>query len=496
MGIVIRQSIKATVVNYIGIFIGFLTTMFLVTKFLPPEDIGLRSVIYEAALLFALLAQLGTSSSIMRFFPYFKNKEKQHNGFFFYIIIIPLIGCFLFIPLYLLLRDPIVDFFSKDSELFTSYFYWVAPLIIFLAYWSVFESYSNANMRIVYPKMIREVVVRLLLVVVYLLYGFHIINRDGFIASNIAVYGIAMLLMLLYISRIAPVSLKHDSSFVSPTLRKDVLNYTMIWIIGALGSTILGKLDLFMISSELGFDSAGIYTIAFYMGTVIEIPSRSITPISSPIAAESMRNGDIAQASTLHKKVALNEFIASGFLFVLIWINIDNIFSIIPNGEIYKAGKWVVFFIGLSKIITALLHFGSVLIGFSPYYYWTLSFVFALTGIGILSNYLLIPPFGISGAAVATLFTCCVSYAFQQWIVLRKIKTSPFSMGTLKMAVILCLLLAGNHFLPVLENYWLDAVYRTAIIGLSGCALIYFGKVSDDVNGIVDNILKKVEGRK
>lgn len=32
MGVVIRQSIKATVINYIGAFIGFITTMFVVTK--------------------------------------------------------------------------------------------------------------------------------------------------------------------------------------------------------------------------------------------------------------------------------------------------------------------------------------------------------------------------------------------------------------------------------------------------------------------------------
>ena len=83
MGIVIRQSIKGTLVNYVGAFIGCVTTLFVVTKFLPPEDVGLRSVIYEAALLVATLAQLGTTSSIMRYFPYFKDNAKGHNGFFF-----------------------------------------------------------------------------------------------------------------------------------------------------------------------------------------------------------------------------------------------------------------------------------------------------------------------------------------------------------------------------------------------------------------------------
>ena len=79
MGVIIRQSIRATVFNYLGAFIGFLTTFFILTKFLEPEVIGLTKVMYEIAALIAGFAQLGTSASAMRFFPYFKNPENQHN---------------------------------------------------------------------------------------------------------------------------------------------------------------------------------------------------------------------------------------------------------------------------------------------------------------------------------------------------------------------------------------------------------------------------------
>lgn len=97
MGIVIRQSIKGTFVNYVGAFIGFLTTMFVVTKFLKPEEIGLTKVIYEVSFLFASLAQLGTSASAMRFFPYFRDPEKNNNGFFFYLLLMPSVGTVIFL---------------------------------------------------------------------------------------------------------------------------------------------------------------------------------------------------------------------------------------------------------------------------------------------------------------------------------------------------------------------------------------------------------------
>ena len=477
MGIVIRQSIKGTLVNYVGTFIGFVTTMFIVTKFLPAEDVGLRSVIYEAALLVATLVQLGTTSSIMRYFPYFKDKAKGHNGFFFYILLLPLVGCAVFIPLYLLLKQPIVAFFSESSPLFTGYFYWLIPLIVCLAYWGVFETYSNANMRIAVPKFIREVVVRLLLIGVYVAYGLHLVGRDGFVASYMAVYGVAMMLTLLYVSRIAPVTLRHDFSYMPDAVAR---HGETLGVVARNGDAV--HIGLLTLVGEDGRD----------------LPKRSLDRAMENLQEQiriNLRRGDMAEARQLHQKVSLTEFVASGFLFVLIWVNIDNIFSIMPNGEVYRAGKWVVFFIGLSKVVTAILHFGTVLIGFSRYYHWTLYFVFILTGLGILSNWLLIPLWGISGAAIATLVTCCVSYLFQQWIVMRKIKSNPFSMGTLKMAVVMGLLLGLDYLLPVLDNYWWDCVYRTVIICLAGCAAIYFGNVSEDVNDLVNTVVKKVRGK-
>ena len=56
MGVIIRQSIKATMFNYLGSFIGFLTTFFILTKFMEPEVIGLTKVVYEIAALIASMS--------------------------------------------------------------------------------------------------------------------------------------------------------------------------------------------------------------------------------------------------------------------------------------------------------------------------------------------------------------------------------------------------------------------------------------------------------
>ena len=52
MGIVVRQSIKGTVATYIGVAVGIVTTFFVQTKALQPEQIGLIDVLLQCSLLF------------------------------------------------------------------------------------------------------------------------------------------------------------------------------------------------------------------------------------------------------------------------------------------------------------------------------------------------------------------------------------------------------------------------------------------------------------
>ena len=494
MGIIVRQSIKGISANYIGSFIGFLTTMFVLTKYLLPEEIGLTQAIFQVALMFANFALMGITASALRFYPYFRNSENKDNGFFFYILLLPTIGLAIFISVYLLLKEPISIFFSANSNLFIDYYHWVIPLICILVYWMTFETYANQKMRIAIPKFVREVLLRIMHLVVYLSYAFKLLTLNEFIACFILVYGITMIAVLFYINRIGDLTFKHDFSFFTKELKKNIAKYTGVLVLGVLGGGILSSLDFFMVNAQLGLNYGGIYTIALYIAVIIEIPSRSITQISAPIAAKSLKDGKLDEANTMYKKVALHQLIAGGLFFILIWINIDNIFAILPNGHIYSAGKWVVFFLALSRFIYITLNFGTILISFTKYYYWTLPFTLFTTIIGIIANLLLIPRYGITGAAIATLITYIISYTAMQCIVVTKIKGNPFSINMFKFILLLCSAFILNYFLPIWsDNPIIDGIYRTVIIGIFTLFILYKLKLSEEISLLISSVTNKMK---
>ena len=203
-----RQSIRGTLANYVGIAIGFVTTFFILTHYLTEEQVGLTRVLVDAAVLFSGLAQLGTTASMIRFYPYFKDEEEQDHGIFFWSLIIPFIGFFIFLAVFFIFKTQLVSIFAEKSPLFVNYFYFVLPLSFFMLYMSVFEVNSNVLMRIAWPKFIREVGVRAMLLISYLLFGFGIIKLKGLVIAFCVVYGIAALLNVVFLLSIKKISFK------------------------------------------------------------------------------------------------------------------------------------------------------------------------------------------------------------------------------------------------------------------------------------------------
>ena len=493
MGIVVRQSIKGTIVNYVGAFVGFLTTFFILTNYLTEEEIGLTRVLLDAAVLVAALAQLGTSASIVRYFPYFKNKEKKHNGFLGFSVLIPFAGAVFFCTLYVLFRQPIVHFFSQNSALFLEYFYYVIPLAVFFIYIGVFETYSSVLQRIVVPRFIREVGIRVMAIVVYLLWAFRIVTFDQFILLFVLTYGIAAILNLLYVLALKDYSFKPNFSAAKKPLRKNFYYYTAFLFMAAIGGTITAKIDTFMVSSMMGLKFTGIYTIAYFMAAIIDIPFRSLSAISMPIISGHLKSKDYGKVQDLYKKVSLNQLIAGSLLFVLIWINVDSIFAILPNGDRYVSGKYVVLFIALSRLVDSGFNFGLSILSLSKYYYYYLFFIFFLSALTIGTNFIFIPQYGISGAAFSTFLAFVIYNLLVMFIVYKKMKITPFSLPQLKLLLLILGLLGINYFiLYKFDNPIVDGIIRSLIILSIGTFAVLKWKLSEDVDNLWIKVKKKM----
>ena len=507
MGIVARQSIKGTIATYIGVAVGIVTTFFIQTKALQPEQIGLIDILLQCSLLFGGLAQLGTSSSAMRFYPFFKDEEHHDHGFFGWTLLVPLVGFTLFLLAFFLFKGAIIDFFTKDSkvgaDLFAKYVNFVIPLAFFMLYIAVFETNSNLLLRIVVPKFVREVGLRVGTMTIYLLYYYKVFDFDGVVLAFCVMYGLATLVNIVYLFSLKRVSFKIEWNYLKPQLKRDFLFYTLFMITAALAGNVIPMLSKFFVASDAGFHLAGVFTIATNIAAVIEMPYRSLGAISRPHISDAMAKKDVKQADFLCKSVALHQFIAGSFVFFLVWTNIDFLFDLLPNGDIYRVGKWTVLLLSLSRLVYSTLGVTTTVLSYSKYYYYSLIFTILLAGMSISLNHFWVPRWDINGGALANVASYLVYFILLMAFIKWKIKVNPLSMKMFPVAAVVLALFGLNWLWSVTLTGWFAGLFGKPVFGLAidaalksllflvvGLAALYRMKVSSSVNDLVNRFLK------
>ena len=484
MGTIAKQSITGTIVTYIGVAVGFFTTFFVLTRFLSATEIGLARVLIDAATLFIGLAQLGTNSSIIRFFPYFKDGGRNH-GFFFWTIIVPLIGFVLFTLVYWACSRPLSAWFSENSPLFVDYYYFVLPLAFFMLYQSVFECSANVLMHIVVPRAVREIGVRLGLLVTYLLYAFEVLSLNGFVIALCATYAAASLINVCYLFSLGQISLKPDWPFLreNPQLVRRIGLYTGFLIVSALTSVLAPTISGFFITAKMGLDYTGIFAIATYIAVMVSIPYRSLVAITQPELAQTIKDNDKPNTTRLLSQTSNNLLLVGGFIFLLIWINIDLIFALLPNGETYAVAKHTVLLLCIGQWLVASFNIFNSALSYSRFYALTLLNSCVLTVSALLLNNALIPVWGMDGAAWATVLSDLAYYLLVVGIACFALRLQPFNRRHILTVALVAVLFGLNYLLADLH-----CLIRTVLLLGGGLALAWFMNLSPEINALLRRI--------
>jgi O-antigen/teichoic acid export membrane protein len=493
MGIIIRQSIKTTAVSYIGFAFGYINTLFLFPLVLSKEQIGLTRLLISVSFLFATFASLGAGNIPIKFFPYLRDEKKQHNGILPFVLSIGLSGFILFVIVFFLLKDVIFTIYSKNSPLLLDYYFYFVPFTLIIVLATIFESYLIVQQKPILPALVREILMRLLLMLGLTAIYFGFFTFNTFTDLIIIYYAIGLLIFILYIKREKILFLKPNAQILKSPHFKEMFVFAGFLTLGNAGGLVIANIDSLMLSAYSGLGSAGIYTIAFFIAAIIEIPKRSISQVVIPIVSQANKDGDIPKLSEVYKKTSLNQMIVGGLIFLGIWCNIDNIFKLIPNGEIYAQGKWVVFYIGLSKLFDMATGVNQEIVGTSKYYKIDLLFYIFLAGIAVITNLIFIPKYGITGAAIALAISIFLFNTIRFFFLLYVYKIQPFSFGTIKVLAIFFLTLFISYLVLPIQNFIVDIVVRSLAIIIIFGGLVLLLNVSEDVKDVFNAIYNRVK---
>lgn len=485
MGVVANQSFKNIILTYLGFLIGGINTLFLYTQFLSTQQYGMVNYMLSLATVLTPLMAFGVHNTLIKFYSSFKTRSTQ-NSFLTLMLFLPLVIVVPVVAVTYLFNESISDFLAVKNEIIKDYIWHTCTIAVALGYFEIFFAWIKVQMKTVFGTFMKEVFHRAGAMLLLILLYFKVINLDQFMIGLVCVYVLKMLVMKIYAFSV---------KFPKITFKKlnnliPILKYSVLIIIAGSVATVLLDIDKVMMGSYIKIKNIAYYSVAVYIAAVIAVPQRAMHQILMPLSAKYLNEKNYTSLKSLYQKSSLNLFIVSGFVFLLIVLNINELYEIMPNSNQYRTGLFVLIIVSISKLYDALLGSNNAILFNSDYYRVVLTFGVILVTIMVLLNMLFIPEFGINGAAIATFIAVFLYNTAKIIFVYKKFKILPFSKFTLKIMLLLSAFVLAFYFWEFPFNPIVNIACKTFIVFILYVLIIYKLNFSEDITTVLKRYLK------
>lgn len=413
------------------------------------EGWGLLKVIVAYAMIFSQFMHGGIPNAFLRFLPAVSGSDR--SIFLGRLMLAPTAGTLIFLGLVLFFGETGFRLINADeSNVLIAHIPELFVLTAALTFFHVFGGYLGAQLKSTLYQFLNETFLKswYLMVVVGFwmgLYGFGVL-----LWAYVAGYLIAMLVTLIsaYRNRFR---IAFGGRF--PLKVKEVATYSFYAILDRGAAIAVTNLDIVMIGLLASLEEVAFYTLAFYIGSVAMLPQKSISAISMPVVSASIAANEISKLTEVYTKSSLMQLTLGGLIFCCVWVPIDEIMQLLPDK--FSGGKWVVFFIGLAKLLQMAGGVSGGILVYSRHFRTNFYLNLLLIALTVGTNLLFMHPkglnMGITGAALATAISAFVYTSLKVFYVQRYFNINPIGQSLLRATLLIgavsCLVL-----LPALSS--------------------------------------------
>lgn len=485
MGIVLNQSLKNTIITYIGFGVGAINTLYLYPVFLGATFYGLTNYVTSCANVIMPLFAIGMQNTLVKFYSQYETEEEKSRFLSFtvlfpFLLIVPmlLIGLFFY--------DEILFFLSKKNAIVKNYI-WLIPFIgLCMAYFEIFYAWLRVHMHSVFGNFIKEVGLRMFSL--FLLIGVYYdwLTVEGFVYATAGLYFLAFLVTMFYAFSIQ----KPTFQFTIPGNTKEILTYTFYIILSGSVANLLLDGDKMILNQYMHIENIAFYSVATYIALVISVPSRAMHQIVYPITARLMHENKHDELNNLYKKTSINLQVVGGLVMLGIFVNINQLYEMVPKE--YSGGILVVFMIGISKYFDLILGNNNAIIFNTKYYKTVLFLGVALVILTVVLNMIFIPIYGIMGSAFATLLSITLYSLAKLIFVVKRLDLYPFTSQTLYSIAITFVLFLLFYFWQFPFHPIISIGLKSALVTIIYVYINYKFVISAEINQVMNNVLKRL----
>jgi len=353
------------------IFSLFFTFTF--TRLYGPELFGQYTYAYTVLSLLMILAKAGLDNGLIYFMPKYGNK---------YVTL-----SFLISTLFTILIIFVSYFIINDTFLLL-----MLPLLFFITIEQLFFAIYRSIGKIKEYYFINSFLSILLRVILLTIFYFTLSNQ---------ILGIVLAVYISFITSNVIYFYQNQYRFKKIIYDKKYIMYSLSLVLAAMMSVVIDKIDILMIGVILEKKDVGIYQVASQVATTTSIILVIFNTVFAPKISQLYHTGQIEKLKLIYVKST--RILAFLSFVIIFFISIFSKYILLIFGSAFIDGQIVLILRGTGQFINAAV--GSV---------WLM---LAMTGkpklqmygnlaaciINVVLNYLLIPIYGVNGAAFASM---------------------------------------------------------------------------------------------
>lgn len=483
MGTIRRQSILGAINLYAGQGLGMVNKLLLFPlAFAGNEEYwGLLVYLTGLSALIGGVTNFGFTKVIQRFVPVYPENQ---GAILRYALSYTAIGGTLALALAWYFKDALSGF-SSDAGLMSEFYLLFVALLLAQVFFETGSSIFSANFKTHYGLFANNVSVRVataLILVAKFVFEF---GPGLFISLVGAAYLLNHAILLILALRSY-----YNAGLVSwpALLKKEFNQYAIFMVLLTLVSQSFLYLDGLLVGHFLVLSQLAIFDLTKNLASVADMPARALGSSALPTIAQLMGKNQLEKVQEVYQKGSFVQLFAGLFLFALVSTHLDLLLKFVYHGR-FDAVKILFYIVFIGKLVDMATGLNWAIISNSSKYWANLIIGACVLLVTILLEWLLIPKYGLAGAAAGIAIALLLNNSARSLYLLVQYNMNPFGRIHLKLLPIL----AATVFILLFQTnkVWVDLGVKDGVIFMVAIYYLRPGALIPEIDELVRRIWKR-----
>lgn len=484
---------------FIGQVIGQLllcTFVVLIGRSLGAALYGEYIYVYTFLSFFTIIAKLGMENAIVYYVSNRSISDNEKNSIVHFSLKMSIIvGSMLVIFGYA--ANELIAIHILNDENYRYLLLMILPTIIIDAVAALMISILRGGKKILEMTFANEILCNIAKIVI-LAIMYYVLKINHYLALVIPQY-LGSILSIIYVFLLLKKEdsdILHKQARLSKSMQIKVLKYSLPLVFMSAVTLINHNIDKYMIGFLFDSASVGVYSVATYISNFSSFALGAVNSIFAPMISELYSVGKMQELDLLYKRATRWIMIINLAIFSMTINFHDEIMQLSGDEFIVGGSALVILMLGqvVNSGVGAVGYLNSMTGHTKINLYSSLAAVFA----NVILNAILIKPYGMVGAAIASAISFALGQVIMLLFVYRNMKMLPYTKRYIGLfaAFAISTIFTGIVMRYVSLHFLLTLIVGGVIFCTAYIILIYLFAIEQDEKEIIRNILFKRREKK